>query len=138
MRSHGSEDLRGSDRIPLSSVSSGRFGRMFRRLKPAPQYPIDVLHDLSEQMRDSDPPAGGWGERPSPVTTRVSRPGTRTWANSSTTTSPSTRCRACSARTIPMPCTTSARRGTTSTRCTVPDLPMSRSTTSAAVAVCAC
>lgn len=64
MRSHGTEDLRGSDRVPLSSISSGRFGRMFRRLKPAPAYAAEVLMDLAEQMRDTDPPAGGWGGTP--------------------------------------------------------------------------
>ena len=43
----GEADLRGIDRVPLSPINEGRFGRMFRRLPPLPPYPDDVLKDLA-------------------------------------------------------------------------------------------
>ena len=63
MRSHGTE-IRGltSERPPtLSPLLEGRFGRMFRRLPPAPAYGEDELRGLAETMRDSATPSGGWG-----------------------------------------------------------------------------
>jgi Animal haem peroxidase len=64
-RMHGTEPLRGIRRVPLSPIHEGRFGRMFRRLPPAPVLPHDVLTDLANQMRDDDPPTG-WNGTPQP------------------------------------------------------------------------
>lgn len=61
---HGNKDIRGSKRVPLSSVSEGRFGRMFRRLQPAPTYTIDQLALLAELMRETVPAPGGWAAAP--------------------------------------------------------------------------
>lgn len=60
LRLHGEIPLRGSQRVPLSALYEGRFGRLFRKLSPAPPLDTDVLRALAEQMRDDQPP-GGWG-----------------------------------------------------------------------------
>lgn len=64
MRIHGSEP-RGSKRVPLSPISEGRFGRMFRRLRPAKEYSDEQLTALAEQMREPESAPGGvpggWG-----------------------------------------------------------------------------
>lgn len=36
---HGGKPVRGEKRVPLSPQYEGRFGRMFRRLPPAPGLP---------------------------------------------------------------------------------------------------
>jgi hypothetical protein len=65
MTTHGNKDIRGSKRVPLSSVSEGRFGRMFRRLQPAPSYTTEHLTALAELMRETVPAApGGWAAAP--------------------------------------------------------------------------
>ena len=70
MRIHGSEP-RGSKRVPLSPISEGRFGRMFRRLRPATEYSDDQLTALAEQMREPEPTPGGtpggWGHPGAPA-----------------------------------------------------------------------
>lgn len=65
MRLHG-ETPRGTRRLPLSTISEGRFGRMFRRLPPAPHYPDDQLRALAEQTREGDG-QGGWGGPQAPT-----------------------------------------------------------------------
>jgi hypothetical protein len=61
--SHGGKDLRGSDQVQRSSIDSGRFGRLFRRLSPMPDPGEPVLRDLANRMRDGMAP-GGWGGAP--------------------------------------------------------------------------
>ncbi len=62
---HGARPLRGSQQVPLSPVNEGRFGRLFRRLSPAPMYAEEQLNVLAESMRDTVPsPPGGWGSAP--------------------------------------------------------------------------
>lgn len=63
LRSHGELPIRGSQHVPLSSISDGRFGRMFRRLSPMPPLGDDALTALAETMRDVDAPSG-WGGAP--------------------------------------------------------------------------
>ena len=62
MKTHGS-DPRGGRSVARSPLFEGRFGRMFRRLTPAPAYPLDQLEALAAQMREPDQP-GGWGGAP--------------------------------------------------------------------------
>jgi hypothetical protein len=64
LRAHGTIPPRGSEQVTQSTLDQGRFGRMFRKLDPAPLYPDDVLMALAETMRDADPPATGWGGTP--------------------------------------------------------------------------
>src|SRR6201992_3878739 len=49
---HGKTKLRGLNRVPRSSLNEGRFGRLFRRLDPAPALPAKKLRDLAESMRE--------------------------------------------------------------------------------------
>lgn len=56
---HGTLAPRGSSLAPRSALYEGRFGRMFRRLEPAPSYDDDTLRSLSESMREQ---AGSWGQ----------------------------------------------------------------------------
>lgn len=66
MTVHG-KPVRGDRQVPLSPINEGRFGRMFRRLPPAPVYEVDELNGLAELMREVNPaPAGGWGSAPVP------------------------------------------------------------------------
>jgi hypothetical protein len=53
---HGKKELRGQRRVPRSSLNEGRFGRLFRRLPPAPELPEKDLRALAESMRE---PKGG-------------------------------------------------------------------------------
>ncbi len=62
MRIHGAEP-RGLARTPLSAINEGRFGRMFRRLAPAPDYSDEQLQALAETMREGTPQnTGSWGQ----------------------------------------------------------------------------
>src|SRR5215218_7649020 len=65
MRTHGTEP-RGGRQVALSPINEGRFGRMFRRLSPAPPLPDDQLRALAESMREVEAGAGagGWGPVP--------------------------------------------------------------------------
>jgi hypothetical protein len=63
-RFHGATKLRGSERVPHSSTTDGRFGRMFRRLSPMPELDRALLEELASRMVDGDAPAGGWGGTP--------------------------------------------------------------------------
>jgi hypothetical protein len=66
MTAHG-KDLRGEQRVPLSPINEGRFGRMFRRLPPAPHYDEGQLAALAELMHEAvAPPSGGWNSAPTP------------------------------------------------------------------------
>lgn len=70
MRIHGSEP-RGTERVARSPIGEGRFGRMFRRLRPAKEYVDDQLTALAEQMREAEPAPGGspggWGHPGAPA-----------------------------------------------------------------------
>ena len=61
-RIHGVEP-RGLRNLPLSPLFEGRFGRLFRRLPPAPTYSDEQLAELAESMRE-DPGGntGSWGQ----------------------------------------------------------------------------
>lgn len=64
---HGAKPIRGEKRVPLSPQYEGRFGRMFRRLPPAPEYTPDQLLALANLMRELvAPPPGGWASAPTP------------------------------------------------------------------------
>ena len=80
---HGKNKLRGLKRVPRPSLNEGRFGRLSRRLDPAPELPAKKLRELAESMRE---PKGSGGKLDNPK----SRPATPTSVSSSTTTSPST------------------------------------------------
>ena len=43
---------RGKASVTRSLLHEGRFGRMFRKLPPAPEYPLDQLRQLAESMRE--------------------------------------------------------------------------------------
>lgn len=58
MKIHGTT-VRGSNSATLSPLHEGRFGRLFRRLSPAPHYSDDQLAQLAETMREQ-PGSGGW------------------------------------------------------------------------------
>lgn len=65
MTTHGEKQIRGDRQVPLSPINEGRFGRMFRRLPPAPKYGESVLAQLAELMRETVPaPTGGWNSAP--------------------------------------------------------------------------
>jgi hypothetical protein len=49
---HGKNALRGGKHVPRSSLNEGRFGRLFRRLKPAPELSAKELKALAESMRE--------------------------------------------------------------------------------------
>jgi len=62
---HGDKPIRGDQRIPLSPINEGRFGRMFRRLASAPHYTDAQLEALVATMHETvPPPAAGWGSAP--------------------------------------------------------------------------
>lgn len=62
VRLHGEVPVRGARRVPLSSISEGRFGRMFRRLPPMPPLEDAALQALAEQMREPGEPTGWNGQ----------------------------------------------------------------------------
>jgi hypothetical protein len=62
---HGKKELRGQGRVPRSSLDEGRFGRLFRRLPPAPELPEKELRGLAEGMRE---PKGGGAKLDNPKT----------------------------------------------------------------------
>jgi hypothetical protein len=49
---HGKNEPRGIRRVPRSSLNEGRFGRLFRRLSPAPELGDKQIRDLAESMRE--------------------------------------------------------------------------------------
>jgi hypothetical protein len=51
-RGHGKNEPRGIRRVARSSLHEGRFGRLFRRLPPAPALSDKELRDLAESMRE--------------------------------------------------------------------------------------
>src|SRR5215216_484826 len=60
-RIHGAEP-RGHRPPPLSPLHEGRFGRLFRKLPPAPPLPDDRRRQLAESMREPEVQGGGgWG-----------------------------------------------------------------------------
>ena len=61
MKSHGTSP-RGERQVLRSSLHEGRFGRMFRRLPPAPHYTDDELADMADSMREQVP--AGWNPEP--------------------------------------------------------------------------
>lgn len=61
LRFHGKVPVRGSEQVTQSSLEQGRFGRMFRKLDPAPEYDDATLTALAESMRDVDAPVGWSG-----------------------------------------------------------------------------
>lgn len=67
LRIHGS-DIRGGDQVPRSSLSQGRFGRLFRRLEPTAPYTDADLQAMADTMRDQPGPGGpaGWGSPAAP------------------------------------------------------------------------
>lgn len=68
MTNHGEKPIRGGRRhVPQSPIHEGRFGRMFRRLPPAPRLDDDQIAALAATMHEiAPPPAGGWGAAPQP------------------------------------------------------------------------
>ena len=57
---HGSSRLRGITEVPRSSISTGRFGRLFRTLEPL-HLPDEQLQSLASQMTESaGGTPGGW------------------------------------------------------------------------------
>lgn len=63
LRAHGEIKPRGSERVTLSPLHEGRFGRMFRKLSPAPTLPPDELVALANAMVDTDSPTS-WDGAP--------------------------------------------------------------------------
>lgn len=55
MKTHGTEP-RGHRPPPLSPLHEGRFGRLFRKLDPAPPLDPQQLQDLANSMREPDVP----------------------------------------------------------------------------------
>lgn len=62
-KGHGKNEPRGQSRVARSSLNEGRFGRLFRRLPPAPKLPDKQLRDLAETMRE---PKGGGAKLDNP------------------------------------------------------------------------
>jgi Animal haem peroxidase len=62
-KGHGKNEPRGLKGVPRSSLDEGRFGRLFRRLPPAPKLPEKQLRDLAEKMRE---PKGGGAKLDNP------------------------------------------------------------------------
>ena len=62
-RLHGEKRPRGERCVPRSTRPEGRFGRLFRKLEPAPDYTEEELAALAESMREPDVGQGdgGWG-----------------------------------------------------------------------------
>jgi hypothetical protein len=56
LKAHGTEP-RGLRPPPLSPLHEGRFGRLFRKLDPAPALPPGDLQNLANSMREPDPPS---------------------------------------------------------------------------------
>ena len=65
LRAHGEIPLRGGLRVAVSPLHEGRFGRMFRKLSPAPPLDPDQLAALAASMRDDGAPTG-WSGTPTP------------------------------------------------------------------------
>lgn len=63
---HGTP-IRGSQQVAGSSITEGRFGRMFRRLPACPTYDDAVLSALAESMRDGAATASGWNAATPPA-----------------------------------------------------------------------
>lgn len=61
MKVHGTPP-RGERDVLRSSLHEVRFGRMFRRLTPAPAYPPEDLASLAESMREQV--SAGWNAEP--------------------------------------------------------------------------
>jgi hypothetical protein len=57
---HG-KPSRGDRQVSLSPLFEGRFGRMFRRLQPAPLLTDEQITQIAEQMRPVAAPGGGGG-----------------------------------------------------------------------------
>jgi Animal haem peroxidase len=51
-KGHGKNEPRGIKRVARSSLNEGRFGRLFRQLRPAPDLSDKQLKDLAESMRE--------------------------------------------------------------------------------------
>jgi hypothetical protein len=62
-KGHGKNEPRGIKRVPRSPLFEGRFGRLFRQLKPAPELSDKELKALAEKMRE---PKGGGGKLDNP------------------------------------------------------------------------
>jgi heme peroxidase len=62
-KGHGKNEPRGLKGVPRSSLNEGRFGRLFRRLPPAPKLSDKQLRDLAESMRE---PKGGGAKLDNP------------------------------------------------------------------------
>lgn len=84
LRFHGKVPVRGSEQVTQSNLEQGRFGRLFRRLDPAPDYDLGTLTAIAESMRDVDTPVG-WNGTIEPRDNPDVPSATRTSANSSTT-----------------------------------------------------
>ncbi len=64
-KTHGAKPIRGQANVSMSPINEGRFGRMLRRLPPAPHYSDEELHALAETMRETIvAPSGGWASSP--------------------------------------------------------------------------
>ncbi len=55
---HGVAEPRGLDYVPRSSSYQGRFGRLFRKLPPCPEYDDTTLEELANLMREVAAPSG--------------------------------------------------------------------------------
>jgi Animal haem peroxidase len=62
-KGHGKNEPRGIKRVAHSALFEGRFGRLFRQLKPAPPLSDKQLKDLAESMRE---PKGSGGKLDNP------------------------------------------------------------------------
>ena len=62
-KGHGKNEPRGIKRVSRSALFEGRFGRLFRQLKPAPELSDKQLKDLAESMRE---PKGSGGKLDNP------------------------------------------------------------------------
>jgi hypothetical protein len=65
VRTHGMTP-RGQARVARSPLHEGRFGRMFRKLPPAPEYSEAELQQLAESMREPSGQSGGWNQPDAP------------------------------------------------------------------------
>jgi Animal haem peroxidase len=63
MRKHEAQ-ARGERRLSFSPLDQGRFGRMFRRLQPAPELPDELLTEIAECMRDRAGAQSSAGDNP--------------------------------------------------------------------------
>jgi hypothetical protein len=59
-KGHGKNEPRGIKRVARSPLFEGRFGRLFRQLKPAPELSDKELKDLAQQMHE---PSKGSGSK---------------------------------------------------------------------------